>query len=109
MNKINLVAKRQEDLHNGHPDYHVYAGRQLVGRIYRTDLTASQHQWLWGVNGVTYDISLGTVMHGYATDLADAKARLRGAFGRWLLWARAIPETDLKHPHIAEELRNMSA
>ena len=46
---IELIARRKEDLHNGHPDYYVYAGTQLVGRIYRTHLNATADQWFWGV------------------------------------------------------------
>jgi hypothetical protein len=106
---IKLVAKRQEDLHNGHPDYQVYAGSQMVGRIYQTHLTATRDQWFWGVNAVTFDTSVGAVMHGNAAGLDDAKTKLRAAFERWLIWAKSLPVTDLKHPHIAEELRNMGA
>lgn len=101
---IQLVAKRQGDLRGDRPDYSVYAGEQLVGRIYQMH----NERWFWGVNAVTFDMSVGSPMHGFARDLDDAKARLRAAFGRWLLWARAMPQTDLKHPHIAEELRNIS-
>ena len=82
---IKLVAKRQEDLHNGHPDYQVYAGSQMVGRIYQTHLTATRDQW-WGVNAVTFDTSVGAVMHGNAAGLDDAKTKLRAAFERWLIW-----------------------
>ena len=32
---IQLVAKREEDLQGAMPDYAVYAGEQLVGRIYQ--------------------------------------------------------------------------
>jgi hypothetical protein len=108
VNRIDLIAKRQEDdLHNGHPDYHVYAGRQMVGRIYKTHLTATKDNWFWGINAITWDMSLGEVMHGSATGLDDAKMKLRATFEKWLVWALAIPATDLKHPHIAEELSKM--
>lgn len=86
----------------------MYVGEQLVGRICCQVKRSDIEEWFWGVNAVTVDITVGTAMHGCATDLDDAKAK-RGAFGRWLLWARAIPDADLKHPHIAEQLRNMSA
>ena len=50
--RIDLIAKRQVDLDNGHPDYHVYAGKQLVGRIYKTNLTGAGDQWVWGVDAL---------------------------------------------------------
>ena len=53
MNHIRLVAKRQDDLPGGKPDYLVYAGSQLVGRIYQTHLTGSSETWFWGINGLT--------------------------------------------------------
>jgi hypothetical protein len=34
--KIDLVPRRQPDLGGSRPDYHVYAGEQLVGRIYES-------------------------------------------------------------------------
>jgi len=88
MRSITLIARRQEDLHNRHPDYYVYAGTQLVGRIYRTHLNATADQWFWGVNSVTFGMSIGTVMHGYATGLDDAKTKVRAAFDKWLVWGQ---------------------
>jgi hypothetical protein len=100
-----LIAKRQKDLQGGWPDYAVYAGEQLAGRIYQMH----DKSWFWGVNALTVDMTVGAVMHGYATGLDEAKAKLRAAFERWLVWARAVPASDLKHPRIAAELRNMGA
>jgi hypothetical protein len=109
VNRIELIARRQEDRHNGHPDYHVY-GRQPARRPHLSDTpTATRDQWFWSVNAVTLDMTVGHVIHGYATGLDDAKAKLRAAFERWMTWARSVPMTDLKHSHIAEELKNMGA
>ena len=62
--RVALVAKRQEDLHGGKPDYFVYAGSQLFGRIYQTHLTGSSDNWFWGINGLTVDLSVGAVITG---------------------------------------------
>jgi hypothetical protein len=62
--RIDLVAKRQEELHSGKADYHVYAGAQLVGRIYQTHLTGSSENWFWSVNGLMVDRTVGAVMQG---------------------------------------------
>ena len=81
----------------GYPDFHVYAGSQLVGRIYQTLFTGTSQGWSWGVNALTVDLSVGAVMHGYAADLLDAKTKLRAAFDRWIEWAEAMPKDDLKY------------
>ena len=47
-------------------------------------------------------------MHGHATDLQDAKAKLRTAFDRWHEWAMAMPADDLKHPRLMAELERMT-
>ena len=106
--RIELFAMRQKDLHSGKPEYHVYAGAQLVGRIYQTHLSGSEN-WVWSVNAVTLDMTIGAAMHGYATGLYDAQAKLQAALERWLAWAQTIPLTDLKYPHIQAELRKMGA
>ena len=97
--RVGLVAKRQKELHGGKPDYFVYAGSQLVGRIYQTHMTGSSENWFWGVNSLTVDVTVGAVMHGHASDLLDAKAKLRTAFNRWIEWAEAMPRDDLKNPN----------
>lgn len=107
--RIELIARRQPDLHGGHPDYYVYAGEQRVGRIYQTHFTGAADQWWWGVNGLTVDVTVGAVMQGYATGLDNAKRQLREAFDQWLVWARAMPVADLKHRAIAQELLAMGA
>ena len=106
MGHIDLVPHRQDDLHGGRPDYFVYAGAQLVGRIYQSHLSGTS--WFWGVNGLTVDMTVGAVMQGHAKDLPDAKAKLRTAFDRWLEWAQAMPAEDLKQPRLTAELKRMT-
>jgi hypothetical protein len=108
LNHIDLIPRRQEDLHGNRPDYLVYAGAQLVGRIYQTHLSGLGASWFWGVNGLTVDMTVGATMHGHAADLQDAKAKLRTAFDRWHQWAMAMPADDLKHPRLAAELKRMT-
>ena len=103
MNRIELVAKRQDDLEGDRPDYSVYAGEQLVGRVYCQVKRSDVEEWFWSVNALTVDRTIGIAMHGYAADLDDAKDKLRAAFEAWLLWARAVPLSDLKRPHVEEE------
>jgi len=107
VSSIDLVARRQADLSQGYPDFHVYAGNQLVGRIYQTHFNSTSGGWFWGVNALTVDLSVGAVMHGYAATLADAKTKLRAAFDCWIEWAEAMPRDDLKYPRIAAELKTM--
>ena len=59
-----------------------------------------------GVNAITFDMSLGAVMHGYAKDLDDAKAKLRMAFDEWLLWGQTLAD-DPKRQRVFPELSNM--
>jgi hypothetical protein len=101
---IELRPVRQEDLQGGHPDYHIYAGTQLVGRIYRHVMLSDRQQWFWGVNAVLLDATIGRPMHGYATDLDDAKHKVRQAFDAWLAWALSIPGDDPKHQRLAQQL-----
>jgi hypothetical protein len=108
MNRIELVAKRQDDLEGDRPDYSVYAGEQLVGRVYCQVKRSDVEEWFWSVNALTVDRTIGIAMHGYAADLDDAKDKLRAAFEAWLLWARAVPLSDLKRPHVEEELKHMA-
>ena len=105
--KIALIPKRQEDLQGGRPDYHIVAGQQLVGRIYKTVMGGNTECWFWGVNSVTVDLSVGATMHGHADSLEQARAKLRAAFDVWLAWARAMPRSDLKYERIATELWRM--
>lgn len=101
MDSIALVPRRRPDLDQGFPDYHIYAGEQLVGRIYQKNYVL----WFWGVTTVMLDSTVGTVLHGFAATHDEAKQRLRTAFDAWLSWAQAMPESDLKHSQIDKNLK----
>ena len=101
---MKTVELRHDDLQGGHPDYYVYAGTQLVGRIYLHIQMADKQKWFWGVNAVLHDSTIGRPMHGYADDLDDAKDRVREAFDAWLIWAQSIPSDDPKHSLAARQL-----
>jgi hypothetical protein len=90
-----LTTKRQEDLQGGRPDYHVYAGSRLVGRIYQnTRSLFGSEIWFWGVQGIFTSIETGQ-MHGSAESFEEAKSKLRTAFDLWLSWARFRPRIYL--------------
>jgi hypothetical protein len=105
--RIELLARRQEDLSQGCPDFHIYAGNQLVGRIYQTHFTDLSQGWFWGINGLTVDLSIDAVMHGHAAGFSEAKTKLRAAFNSWVEWAEAVPKDDLKYPSVAAQLKAM--
>jgi len=63
---VELLARRQPDLTQGYSDYHVYAGAQIVGRIYQ----AGPEQWCWAINSVMIDSTAGAGMAGYAAPVA---------------------------------------
>ncbi|WP_068018928.1 hypothetical protein [Rhodoplanes sp. Z2-YC6860] len=98
--------QRQDDLHGGRPDYHIYAGEQMVGRIYKTMMAGNTEAWFWGVNGLTADLSIGP-MYGHTETLEEARAKLRETFDRWLAWARSVSKDDLKYRDITTELWRM--
>jgi hypothetical protein len=98
------VARRQK-LDDGRQSYLVYAGAQLVGRMYRCH--GVQELWFWGVNAVTLDATVAQSMHGFADDLAEAKEKLRTAFDSWMEWALAMPPGDMKYQRISAELKKM--
>jgi len=105
--RIELVARRQERLSQGYPNFHIYAGSQLVGRIYQTHYTGLSQGWFWGINGLTVDLSIGAVMHGYAAGFSEAKTKLRAAFNSWVEWAEAVRKDDLKYSSVAAQLKAM--
>ena len=77
---IELVARRQEDLHDGRPDYLVYASDRQLGRIYQQlSGMARTEQWFWGVQGVLTSAEIGR-LQGFATSFDHAEAQLRTAF-----------------------------
>ena len=62
--RIELIARRGQDLQGGYPDYHVYAGEQLIGRIHQCHSTASRAHWFWGMHTVTIDLTVGVPAQG---------------------------------------------
>ena len=98
---IALVARRQPDLDQGHLDYHVYAGSQLVGRIYEI---APGH-WKWAINSVMLDATTDIQGGGYAASMEEAQSSLRPSFERWLAWALAVPASDLKFGPLDRNLK----
>ena len=100
-NRVRLVARRMSDLDRAYPDYGVYAGPQLVGRIYQT----RSEQWNWAINSITVDATVGCRMSGYAASMPEAQAALLPAFNRWLEWALAIPRTDFKYAPVDRNLK----
>ena len=45
---VELGARRQPDLDQDFANYHVFAGGQIVGRIYQQ--ARSPDQWRWAIN-----------------------------------------------------------
>ena len=87
--RVELIARRQADLH-GRPDYSIYAGAQLVGRIYQQP----DGRWIWAISSIMSDATVGERLSGYADPLDEAKQHFRNAFEGWLPWALAIKATD---------------
>jgi hypothetical protein len=100
---VELVARRQPDLDQGHPDYSIYAGAQLVGHIYQQ--ARSPEHWRWAINTVMIDNTAGAGMAGYAPSMEEAHRSQRSAFDRWLSWALATPQSDLKYGPLDKNLR----
>jgi hypothetical protein len=105
---IDLIARRSEELHDGRPDYSIYAGAQRVGRIYQTIGPGGRGVWIWNVNTVLSDTRLGR-LGGQANDMDDALRQFRPAFETWLSWALAQPQTHLSFFVIDRQLRAIGA
>jgi len=70
---IELLAPRQEDLQARYPDYLIYAGERLVGRIYcQVGGMGRTEQWYWGVQGAFTSMEIGP-LHGHAPSFDHAK------------------------------------
>lgn len=106
--RIELIARRQEDLQNGNPDYHVFAGVRLVGRIYKTHMHAVD-QWFWGLNGVWSSAEIGIALHGNAIGFEESKTRLRAAFDAWLPWILRIGPEHPSYAAIRTQLKEIGA
>ena len=104
---IDLVAK----LNRAHarPDYDIFAGDQRVGRIYLMHQSSKAESWLWSLNSVMVDSTIGVPIKGYTDSLPKAQESFRSTFNRWLEWARTLPSRDLKHKQVWIELRKMGA
>ena len=60
--------------------------------------------WVWSMDGVTVETTIGVPTRGYADSIASATYEMRAAVERWLEWARAIPPEDTKYTLIQVEL-----
>lgn len=109
MPQVHLIAKLNRTRER--PDYDIFAGEQLVGRIYLTHATSKTESWWWGLNTITFDSSLGPpeVSRGYVDSLPKAQAAFRKGFDLWLEWALAMPSWDLKHKQVRVELKKIGA
>ena len=106
---IELVAKRQEDLQGDRPDYHVYAGSRLAGRIHQNTKTLFGSEiWSWGLQGIVTSMEMGQ-MHGSAESFEEATTKLRNAFDLWLSWALAVPSSHLSYVAIRRDLHDVGA
>ena len=106
---IELLARRQEDLQDRYPDYFIYAGECLVGRIYcQVGGLGRTEQWFWGVKGVFTSVEIGQ-LQGLAPSFDHAKAQLRTAFDLWLAWAVAVPPSHLSYARIRKDLGEVGA
>jgi hypothetical protein len=110
--RIELVPRLEsERLGGDRPDYSIYTGQRMVGRIYLQNVgqfTEDSEQWFWGVQGVFTSMEIGH-LRGLAGSLDEAKARLRAAFDLWLAWALAAPATHLSYHTISKDLRDVGA
>jgi len=98
---IELMPRREPDDVDGAPDYLIYAGDHLVGRIYRHVSRSDFENWFWGLQGVFTSMEIGR-LHGGAESFDQAEERLRTAFDLWLAWALAAPPSvSTRHPPTA--------
>jgi hypothetical protein len=58
-------------------DFNVFAGDEVVGRIYR--LNAATEAWWWGV---AFELT-GRESYGYAASLDEAKVAFRAEYEGW--------------------------
>jgi hypothetical protein len=105
--RIELIAKL--DHSRDRPDYGIFAGPQLVGRIYQHYQASKSESWWWGLNTITFDSTVGDPMTGYTDSLPKAQAAFREAFDRYLEWALALPQWDLKKTAVTAQLKKMGA
>jgi len=108
MSGVELIPRREQDLVGGFPDYAIWAGAQLIGRIYQRHAIGGHEYWFWGINAVTCDPAVGVPTHSHnATSMADALASFRAAFEAWLEWAKVMPAEDLRFKRVQAELEKI--
>lgn len=105
--EIELKARRVQD--HDFPDFHIFAGEQRVGRIYRYHVTNPTETWWWGFNTICCDSTFEHQSKGYTKTFEEARSAFRVAFDHWLVWARAIKVWDLKRAMVDENLRKIGA
>ncbi len=103
---IELVAHRDIGPRDARPKFSIYAGGQRVGSVYQVN-SGRMESWVWSMDGITVDSTIGAPTRGYADSIASATYEMRAAVERWLEWARALPREDLKYPLVAVELMTM--
>ena len=104
---IELVAHRDIGPRDARPKFSVYAGGQRVGSVYQVN-SGKMESWVWSMDGITVDSTVGGPTRGYADSIASATYELRAAVERWLEWAQALPRDDLKYPMVTVELMTMN-
>jgi hypothetical protein len=102
---VDLIAKLNRTRER--PDYDIFAGEQLVGRIYLMHVTSTNESWWWGLNSICLDATIPGMMKGYTQSLEKAQASFRAAFDVWLAWATAMPTWDLKQRQIGPQLKKI--
>jgi hypothetical protein len=89
------------------PDYDIFAGEQLVGRIYLLHVTSKTESWWWGLHTVCLDSTVPGRMKGYTDSFENARTSFRDAFDAWLAWAIALPVWDAKQREIGPQLKKI--
>jgi hypothetical protein len=102
---IDLVARRNHT--RDKPDYDIFAGEQLVGRIYLMHVTSKAESWWWGLHTICFDSTTRGTMKGYTDSFEKARAEFRVAFDAWLAWAVALPVWDPKQRDLGPQLKKM--
>lgn len=102
---MELIARRVQD--HDFPDFHIFAGEQLVGRIYRYHVTSPVEAWWWGISMICIDATFEHQSKGYTKSFEEARAAFRIAFDQWLAWAQAVKVWDPKRRQIDENLRKI--
>jgi hypothetical protein len=111
---VEPVARRQPDLDQGYGDYSIYAGAQLVSRIYQQ--APSPEHWRWAINTVMIDAPLAPggldmLRPWKRLDGRCGRRSTAGFPGRWRYrnpMALAIPQSDLKYGPLDKTLKRLA-